>query len=80
METDDGDGAVNRYFIPFLFENLCALNGWYCILVIMDCNMLIALHPPPSQCGVLPPYFCGIKCGVHDLRELLFYGIFYFVC
>jgi len=40
--------------------------------MIMDFNMLIALHPPPSQCGLLlPPYFCGIKCGVHDLRELL---------
>jgi len=80
VETVDGDGAVNTNLYSF-FSRICALSGWQCILVITDCNMLIALHPPPSQCGVLlPPYFCGIKCGVHDLRELLFYGIFHFVC
>jgi len=81
VETVDGDGAVNTNFGPF-FSRICALSRWQCTLVITDFNMLIAVHPPPSQCGVpLPSYFWASKVVSTTIESCYFTAYFFaFFC
>jgi len=64
------------------FSRICALSRWQCTLVITDFNMLIAVHPPPSQCGVpLPSYFWASKVVSTTIESCYFTAYFFaFFC